>query len=105
MAGTRRLLKDGRPVAIPAKAFDTLAALVRSAGRLVEKDELLHRIWPETLVEEGNLSQQVFLLRKLLGEGPKEHRYIATVPRRGYRFVAPVTELTDAMAQCPPVGV
>ncbi len=97
-AGTRRLLKNGLPVAITAKAFDTLAALVESSGRVVEKDDLMHRVWPDTVVEEANLSQQIFLLRKLLGEGPKDHRYIATVPRRGYRFVATVTEVSDAVA-------
>src|SRR5205814_3037423 len=63
-----------------------------------EKDDLMHRVWPDTVVEEANLSQQIFLLRKLLGEGPKDHRYIATVPRRGYRFVAAVTEVSDAVS-------
>jgi DNA-binding winged helix-turn-helix (wHTH) protein len=97
-AGARRLLKDGLPVAITAKAFDTLAALVQNAGRVVDKDDLMHRVWPDTVVEEANLSQQVFLLRKLLGEGPKDHRYIATVPRRSYRFVAKVTEAQEVVA-------
>ena len=93
----RRLLKDGLAVAITVKAFDTLVVLVQQAGRVVEKDDLMHRVWPDTAVEESNLSQQVFLLRKLLGEAPKDPRYIATVPRRGYRFVATVTEVTDVI--------
>lgn len=93
----RRLLKDGLAVTITVKAFDTLTALVQQAGRVVEKDDLMHRVWPDTVVEESNLSQQIFLLRKLLGEAPKDPRYIATVPRRGYRFVATVTEVTDAV--------
>ena len=94
--GARRLVKNGQPVPIPVKAFETLAALVQRAGRVVEKDDLMHRVWPETVVADVTLSQQVFLLRTLLGEGPKDKRYIATVPRRGYRFVATVTEVTNA---------
>ncbi len=94
----RRLLKDGLAVAITVKAFDTLSALVQQAGRVVDKDDLMHRVWPDTIVEESNLSQQIFLLRKLLGEAPKDPRYIATVPRRGYRFLATVTDVTDAVA-------
>lgn len=90
----RRLLKNGAPVAITVKAFDILAALVEDAGRVVDKDDLMHRVWPDSVVEEANLSQQIFLLRRLLGEAAKDPRYIATVPRRGYRFVATVTDAT-----------
>jgi serine/threonine-protein kinase len=88
-------------VAITAKAFDILAALVQSSDHVVEKDDLMHRVWPDAIVEEANLSQQIFLLRKLLGEGPKDHRYIATVPRRGYRFVAAVTEVSVGPSAAP----
>ncbi len=91
--GARRLERDGVALAITTKMFDTLAVLVRHSDRVVEKDELMQRVWPDTAVEEANLSQQVFLLRKLLGEGRREHRYIATLPRRGYRFVAEVREV------------
>jgi DNA-binding winged helix-turn-helix (wHTH) protein/Tol biopolymer transport system component len=99
--GSRRLLGDEGAVAITVKAFDILVALVEDAGRVVDKDELMRRVWPDAIVEEANLSQQIFLLRKALGEDPKDHRFIATVPRRGYRFVADVTRLRDPEA--PPV--
>ncbi len=88
----RRVERDGVPLAMTAKMFDTLAVLVRHSDRIVEKDELMQQVWPDTAVEEANISQQVFLLRKLLGEGRRDHRYIATLPRRGYRFVADVRE-------------
>ncbi len=100
---TRRLLRDGDAVAVTVKAFDILAALVEDAGRVVDKNDLMRRIWPDAIVEEANLSQQIFLLRKALGDDPKHHRYIATVPRRGYRFVAEVTRRCDA-AVVPPSG-
>ena len=91
-SGTRRLLRDGQPVAITAKAFDALLALVENCGRLVEKDELMRWLWPDTIVEEANLTQTIFILRKVLGESPGEQHYIATIPRRGYQLVAPVRE-------------
>lgn len=90
--GSRRLLRAGVPVPITVKAFDTLAALVEQAGRVVDKDELMRRVWPDAIIEETNLSQQIFLLRKALGEDPRDHRFVMTVPRRGYRFVADVVE-------------
>ena len=93
--GSRRLTCDGAVVAVTVKAFDILAALVEEAGRVVDKDELMRRIWPDAIVEEANLSQQIFLLRKALGDGVKDQRFIATVPRRGYRFVSEVTRLRD----------
>ena len=93
--GSRRLTQDGAAVAVTVKAFDILAALVEHAGQVVDKDELMRRVWPDAIVEEANLSQQIFLLRRALGEGPKDHRFIATVPRRGYRFVAGITTLAD----------
>lgn len=99
--GSRRLRCNGEAVAVTVKAFDILAALVEDAGRVVDKDELMRRVWPDAIVEEANLSQQIFLLRKVLGEDAKDHRFIATVPRRGYRFVAPVTQLPDANATRP----
>lgn len=81
---------DGRPVSLGPKSYDTLAYLVEHAGAVVEKDELLEAIWPDTAVEENNLTQNISLLRRALGEGRDEHRYIVTVPGRGYQFVAPV---------------
>ncbi len=93
---TERLLwRDGKPVAIPPIAFDTLLVLVERHGHLVTKDELLRLVWPDSFVEEGNLTNNVSLIRKALGEGAGGHRYIETLPRRGYRFVAAVRELPD----------
>lgn len=90
--GKRLLLGcDGKPVLLTPKAYDTLAYLVERAGDVIHKDELMQAIWPDTAVEENNLTQNIFLLRRALGEGRGEHRYIATVPGRGYQFVAGVT--------------
>lgn len=86
----RVLYRDGRPVALPPKTFDTLAALVERYGHIVEKDELMRTVWPDTFVEEVNLARHVSNLRKVLGEDGDDNLYIETVPRRGYRFVAPV---------------
>jgi DNA-binding winged helix-turn-helix (wHTH) protein/tetratricopeptide (TPR) repeat protein/TolB-like protein len=91
-AATRVLLRDGDMVALPPKAVDVLFVLVESAGRLVEKTELLAKAWPDTFVEDGNLSVNIFTLRKALNAGDDEGEYIRTVPRRGYTFVAEVTE-------------
>jgi eukaryotic-like serine/threonine-protein kinase len=90
----RLLLSDGAPVPLMAKAFDTLVLLLEKRDRVVSKDELLHAIWPGVVVEEGNLTQQIFLLRKALGESAQHPRYILTVPGHGYRFTAPVTEIS-----------
>ena len=83
----RKLLRGSEIVALTPKAFDTLHMLVRNSGHLLEKDELLRMLWPDTFVEEGSLSNNIFLLRKALGE---DAPYIETVPRRGYRFVGAV---------------
>lgn len=86
----RTLRCNGDVLAVPPKVFDTLAVLVENAGRVVEKEELLTRVWPDTFVEEGNLAQNIFTIRRILGDDRNGHRYIETVPRRGYRFVAEV---------------
>ncbi|HEX5736003.1 MAG TPA: winged helix-turn-helix domain-containing protein [Blastocatellia bacterium] len=86
----RVLLKEGRPVPLTPKAFDLLVALVENSGHLMEKDELMQRLWPDTFVEEANLSNNISLLRKALGDDASGHHYIETVPKRGYRFVARV---------------
>src|SRR5712691_680665 len=98
---TRRLLRQGEPLPLTPKAFDTLLLLVQNRERVVEKEEVLRRIWPDTVVEESNLAQNVFTLRKALGDTPDGARFIATVPRRGYRFVAPVTPLRAAASGAP----
>jgi eukaryotic-like serine/threonine-protein kinase len=86
----RLVSRDGTPVSLTPKVFDTLVYLVRNHGRLLTKDELLKEVWPDTFVEEVNLAVNISTLRKVLGEGPQEGRYIATVSGQGYRFVAPV---------------
>ena len=89
----RKLLRGSEIVELTPKAFDTLLLLVRNTGRLLGKDEIISRVWPETFVEEGSLSNNIFVLRKALGENPT---YIETIPRRGYRFVGAVRQLPHA---------
>jgi DNA-binding winged helix-turn-helix (wHTH) protein len=86
---TRRLLREGEPLPLTPKAFDTLLLLVQNRERVMDKEEVLRRIWPDAVVEESNLAQNVFTLRRTLGDTPEGARFIATMPRRGYRFVAP----------------
>src|SRR5215470_13255528 len=88
----KTLSKDGESVALTPKAFDTLLILIEKSGRLVEKDELMKQLWPDSFVEENSLSQNIYLLRKALGEAAQGPRYIETVPKRGYRFIAGVKE-------------
>src|SRR4029079_14732 len=92
---TRRLLRAGEAMPLTPKAFDTLLLLVQNHERVVEKEEVLRWVWPDAVVEESNLAQNVFTLRKALGDTPEGARFIATVPRRGYRFVAAVTPLRN----------
>src|SRR5262245_48586415 len=91
----RKLLKGGSPVPLTPKAFDVLLLLVENGGRVVQKDELISRVWADSFVEEGNLKVTVSMLRKALEDDADVHRYIETVPRQGYRFVAEVTNLSD----------
>ena len=91
-ATERVLLREGKPVTLPPKLFDTLLALVEHNGHIVEENELMERVWPDTFVEESNLVSNVSLLRKKLGDAEDGVPYIQTVPRRGYRFVAEVNE-------------
>src|SRR6185312_13848467 len=85
-----RLLDGGKPVPLPGKAFDLLVCLVSRAPRLVRKEELLAVVWPDAIVEDANLNYRISLLRKALLDGQNGERYIETVPRQGYRFVASV---------------
>lgn len=87
------LLRNGQLVPLTPKVFDLLKVLVRNNGRLVEKDELLKEVWPDSFVEEGNLNRNISILRKVLGEGTAGKPYIETVPKRGYRFAASVKEI------------
>src|SRR5512147_1775650 len=87
----RRLLRGAEAVHLSPKAYDLLVALVRQRGRMVTKEELLRRIWPESFVEEGGLTVHVSALRKALGEDAHRPIYIETVARSGYRFIAAVS--------------
>ena len=90
----RKLFRGSEVVALTPKAFDTLCLLVRNSGHLIEKEDLIRILWPDTFVEEGSLSNNIFLLRKALGE---DVAYIETVPKRGYRFVGAVRQLQKPM--------
>jgi Tol biopolymer transport system component/DNA-binding winged helix-turn-helix (wHTH) protein len=94
----RKLMRGNEVVVLTPKAFDTLVLLVRNSGHLLEKDELIKMLWPDSFVEEGNLSNNIFVLRKALGEDPP---YIETVPKRGYRFVGALRQLPHAAAPRP----
>ena len=89
------LLRDDEAVPLTPKAFQVLLVLMRHNKQVVSKHDLLKTIWPDTFVEEANLSRNVFLLRKALGEGPQDHQYIVTVPGRGYRFAEDVQLVPD----------
>ena len=92
----RRLTRDGKPVSLTPKAFDTLVLLVERAGHLIEKEELMKALWPDSFVEEANLAQYVWTLRKVLGEARDGGQFIETVARKGFRFVTPVTRRDKA---------
>jgi len=89
------LLRGNDPVAVTPKAFETLLVLVRRSRDVVSKEELLKEVWPNSFVEESNLSQNIFLLRKALGDTGENRQYIVTQPGRGYRFAAPVRTVTE----------
>jgi len=93
---SRLLMRDGAVVPLTSKAFEALLTLVRHVGTVVGKDELLRQVWPDAVVEESNLTQTIFMLRKALGDSVRDHRFIVTVPKRGYCFVAEVRERAEA---------
>src|SRR5580692_13102705 len=84
------LVRGGEIVPLTPKTFQILLVLVRHNREVVTKDDLMKEVWPETFVEEANLSRNIFMLRKALGESPQDHRYILTVPGRGYRLAESV---------------
>jgi DNA-binding winged helix-turn-helix (wHTH) protein/tetratricopeptide (TPR) repeat protein len=86
----QQLLRNRKAIPLPPKVFATLLVLVQNSGRVVAKDELLERVWPDSFVDESSLAQNISILRKALGEGPGVPKYTETVPKRGYRFVADV---------------
>lgn len=99
LVAERLLLRGGKSIPLAPKVFETLLAFVRNSGQLLSKDELMRLIWGDTIVEEGNLTQNIFVLRKMLGETPHDHRYLVTIPLQGYRFVAPIRELSASEAR------
>ena len=91
----RLLLRGDEVVPLTPKAFEMLLVLVENSGHVLTKEELMKRVWPDTIVEEANLSHNIYKLREAPGEGRNGEKYIKTVPRRGYRFVAKVTRVHD----------
>src|SRR3984893_850948 len=105
LAAQRLLFEGDTPVRLGSRAFDILAALVERAGEIVGKEELIARAWPQTVVEEANLKIQVSALRRALGDGQGDHRYVVTVPGRGYNFVAPARlEKQSSTPLLPPIA-
>src|SRR5580658_4968126 len=95
----------GKPLAIPARAFDLLFYMVQNAERLLTKEELMKSVWGDAFVEEGNLTQSVFLLRKALSANqPADNKLIVTVPGRGYRFTAQVEEIAGPGPGTPQIS-
>jgi len=102
-SAARLLFRDQEHLAITPKVLETLLFLVENAGRVVTKDELMAALWPDTVVEESNLTQSIFTLRRTLGESAADHRYVATVPGQGYTFVAPVRQVAPPQTAPAPV--
>ncbi len=98
----RVLLRHGDLIPLAPKVFDTLLALVESGGRVMEKDELLKKIWPTTFVEESSLARSVSTLRKALGQDPDGQEYIQTIPKRGYRFVPEIRAVSEQLSEEAP---
>ena len=100
----RRLLRNGEPLPLAPKVLETLLVLIDNRERALTKDELLKQIWGDTVVEEGGLTRNIFILRKTLGEKPDEHQYVITLPTRGYQFVAEVREIRGNDEEVAPVA-
>src|SRR5271169_2963694 len=94
----RRLSRSSEAIPLRSKVFDTLCILVENHGRLIRKDELMQRLWPDSVVEENNLDHNISKLRRALQDGANGHKFIETVPRQGYRFVAEVEQLSAGAA-------
>ncbi|MDX6443927.1 MAG: hypothetical protein QOH71_1001 [Blastocatellia bacterium] len=102
-AGEHSLISNGTPVSLPPRAFDLLVVLVENNGSLVTKDDLLEIVWQEVSVEEGNIPYNVSLVRKALGDNAAAPRYVATVSKLGYRFIAPVTRPNESPNSQPAI--
>src|SRR5947209_1396024 len=103
---TSTLYRDGVSVALTLKSFKVLIVLVERRGQVVEKDSLLHLVWPDVIVEENNLARHISILRKVLNDPSHDHEHIVTVSGRGYRFIAPVDELrrTEFLSSLTPTN-
>jgi DNA-binding winged helix-turn-helix (wHTH) protein/TolB-like protein/Tfp pilus assembly protein PilF len=101
-AENHTLAREGRPVTLTRKALEMLIVLVEHGGDVLAKEELLRRLWPDTTVEESNLTQNVYMIRQALGEAAGQQTYIETIPKRGYRFVAGVTAVARNGHHAPP---
>jgi len=97
-ADQKVLLRQGKPLLLAPKVLETLLTLVQNSGRIVEKEELMRWLWPDTFVEESNLTYSIVQLRKTLGDDARRPRYIETIPKRGYRFIADVEEVLRDMS-------
>ncbi len=97
----RALYRDGNPVPLTPKAFDLLLYLAQNPNRPITKEELLQGVWAEGFVEEGNLTQNVFLLRRALADGKDEGDLIVTLPRKGYQFAAEVATVNQSIRVVP----
>ena len=93
----RRLLRDGQPVQLRTKVFDTLRVPVENHGRLVGKDDLMKALWPSAVVEEGNVAHNLTVLRKTLGDKESGQQHVETVPGQGYRFIC---QCQDSGGKC-----
>src|SRR5690349_4167699 len=89
-ARSRILLRDGATVRLTPKAYETLLVLIKHGVQVVDKEQLMKEVWPDTFVEEGSLSRNIHELRKALGDDTSQPSYIETIPKRGYRFLAPL---------------
>src|SRR5580700_8863176 len=99
--GEKVLLRQGKPVALTAKAFEILMLLVQNPGRSLAKEEMLREVWPDSFVDESNLAQHIFQLRKILEEAPGGRAYIETIPRYGYRFTQQVQQSPTPSGETP----
>src|SRR5215471_15764209 len=94
----RLLFQDGVPVSLSPRLFDTLFILVENRGHIVEKDDLMQKVWADVAVEENNLAQNISTLRRILGDTLADPKFIETIPKRGYRFIAPVRDVSETGA-------
>src|ERR1700686_4534624 len=102
LAAQRLLLEGDKPVRFGSRAFDILTALVERAGEVVSKEALIARAWPATFVDEANLKIQVSALRRALGDGQGDNRYVVNIVGRGYNFVAPIRKEEPSRASPSP---